>query len=434
MHQVPIIVAGLLFSWLSPAVRAQTADSLTLPDAVRLALTSSIALRQAAAQVSAAEARVSQSESEYYPSVRANAEYMRIGPIPAIDFPGFGSLLLAPADNVDAHLGLRQTIFDFGRRAAGVEAGRAVVQSASDAMKTIRSATSVQAMQTFYTVMLLHRSIEVQQQQVDALNEHLRITQRRVESGSSTEFDALSTTVRVAQSNNMMLDLRKALLDQELNLRRLLGLGWDSPLLLSGSLERLEDEPGLDTLLQRAATDRPDIVNARDAVESAKRQAQLASLDDSPVLRLSAAYGLRNGYEPNLNAIRGNWTAGVQLEVPVFNGFRARAHSEETEAVRLAAEERLRDIRRTAEAEVRKASAALRFAREKIAATLLQVTEAERAVEIAVIRYDSGAGTNLDLLDAETSVSSARLQLLQARYLAVIARIQLDAAAGFYAQ
>ncbi len=411
---------------------AQQPDSLTIETAVRLAVENSIPLRQAEAQRQAALARVSQSRSDYYPRVDMSADYTKIGPIGEFSFPVFGTIPLFPSTAINAHVAASQTILDLGVRSAKVDASQTFVTAVDDNVRGIRSGLILQVKRTFYTTMLLERSVRVQDEQIEALNEHLRITQSRVESGSATDFDALSTSVRVSQSENVKIDLVQALHDQQLALRRILGLSWDASAAVRGTFYQPKQDVSLDTLLREARETRPDLIAATNAVVSAQAQVAVAKGDDDPVLRLHAAYGFTNGYEPNLDVLRGNWAAGVSLEVPIYNGSRTRGKIDEAEANVLVAQERLKEMERNAESEVRQAYDAVQSSRAKIASTDLQVREAESAVANARVRYESGAGTNLDLLDAETNVSKAHLEQLQARYQYMMANVALDAATGAF--
>ncbi len=425
-----IVVAGVLC--IANGLYAQQPDSLTIEQAVRLAVQNSIPLRQAEAQRDAAQAKVSQSRSDYYPVVGLSADYTRLGPIGEFSFPAFGSIPLYPSQSINARVAATQTILDLGVRSAKVEANQTLVTASDDNARAIRSAVILQVKRTFYTTMLLERSVRVQDQQIEALSEHLRITERRVESGSATDFDALSTSVRVSQSENVKIDLVQALHDQQIALRRILGLPWDAPAAVTGTFYQPKEDVSLDSLLRDARGTRPDLIAATDAVTSAQAQVAVARGDNDPVLRLHAAYGITNGFEPNIDVLRGNWAAGVSLEVPIYNGSRTRGKVDEAEANVRAAQEHLNDMARNAESEVRQAYGAVQSSRSKIASTDLQVREAESAVANARIRYESGAGTNLDLLDAETNVAKAHLEQLQARYQYMIANVALDAATGAF--
>jgi len=427
-----IVLAGSLL--YANGLSAQQLDSLTIDAAVRLAIQNSITLRQAEAQRQAAQAKVTQSRSDYYPRVNVMADYTKLGPIGEFSFPVFGTIPLFPSSSVNARVAATETLLDLGVRSAKVDASQTLVAAAEDNARGIRSALILQVKQTFYTTMLLERSVRVQNEQIEALNEHLHITQQRVESGSATEFDALSTSVRVSQSENVRIALERSLHDQQINLRKILGLPWGAPALVSGTFYQPVNDVSLDTLLRLARDRRPDLVSATDAVTSAQAQVAVARGDDDPVLRLHAAYGFTNGYEPNLDVLRGNWAAGVSLEVPIYNGSNTRGKIDEAEANVRAARERLNDMIRNAESEVRQAYEGLQSSRAQIASTDLQVREAESAVANARVRYESGAGTNLDLLDAETNVSKAHLEQLQARYEYMLARVALDAATGAFGQ
>jgi outer membrane protein len=411
---------------------AQSDDSLSLAAAVRLAIDNSFALRQAGAQARAADARITQSESDYLPRVSVSADYTRIGPIPAFGFPGIGTIPLAPENNYAARLSATQTLLDLGLRSAKVESNLRTYRVVEDAERTIRSGLELQVTQDFYTVILLERSVAVQDRQLAALHEHLRITRKRVESGSATDFDVLTTSVRVAQAENVRIDLLHSLNDQKIALRKLLGLRWDAAADVRGTFDESYGEEALDSLLAGAERDRPDLITARHSLDVAGAQESVARRENDPILRLHAAYGFNNGYEPNLNAIRGNWSAGVQLEVPLFDGHRTEGKAEEATAMREAAEERYRDLRRSAESEIRQAVQAVGSARAKVESTSIQVQQAEAAVANARVRYESGAGTNLDLLDAETNVATARLQQLQAHYQLTMAVAGLNASTGMY--
>ena len=409
-------------------------DSLNVQQAIALTLRQNQALLANEALVRAAQARVHQTESADYPMVGISGDLTGIGPIPAFSFPGYGSIALAPASNLDLHVGAAYTIYDFGKRNAREDVAKSSVSGPEDASKSMRSALTQQTIQAFFGVIFLRRSVAVQQEQIDAFVEHLQDTRRKVESGSATEFDSLSTSVRVAQARNQKIDLERALDDQEVSLRRLIGLAWDGPLTLTGTFTSGDADESVETLLLQAKEHRPDLVTARDIVATAKLGSTGAHHGDDPSLLVHASYGLRNGFEPNLDVARGNWSVGASVEVPVFDGFLTRSRIEEADAMVLASERHLADVDRTAEAEVRQAFAAVRSARAKINATDLQVVQAIKAVENARIRYQSGAGTNLDILDAETSASTSRLQQLQALYQLVLAQTSLQAAVGLFAR
>ena len=96
-------------------------DSMTVEQAVQRVLQIHPVLGQALANIRAAEARTLQASSSQFPEISTDAVYAHIGPVPEFSFPAFGSIVLAPADNYDAHVSGKYTVFDFGKTSAAVD-------------------------------------------------------------------------------------------------------------------------------------------------------------------------------------------------------------------------------------------------------------------------------------------------------------------------
>jgi outer membrane protein TolC len=372
----------------------------------------------------------SQSRSGYYPTIDASLSYTRIGPVPELSFPGFGQFKLYPEDNYDEHLSLRQTIYDFGKTDAAVELGRSGVESASDNLALVRTNLSFQTIQSFYAILFLRRSIEVQDQQIRALREHLLATQQKNETGSATDFDVLTTKVRIAAAVNKGIDLMNDLEKQTAAFRRLLDLPPGSVIRIRGDFDAPPVTLTADSLIALAESRRMEIKQSHDAELTAELQARFASLRDRPVLRANLAYGAKNGYIPNLDVQRGNWVLGVQASIPIFDGFLTSNAEREASANRRATEARRRDVERLVVTEVQQAISDAQTASDKIETSKVQVEQAKQALDIATISYESGVITNLEVIDAEAALAQARLSHLQSLYLYVMSRYALERAVG----
>jgi outer membrane protein TolC len=179
-----------------------------------------------------------------------------------------------------------------------------------------------------------------------------------------------------------------------------------------------------------ALAQRPELKLARDGQASAVIQNRLAALGNRPTLAVGVSAGFKNGYVPDLNTITGNWSAGVQVRVPIFDGFFTKSQVAETQAMADAAQEHTRDIERRVSTEVQQAVADVQAGVEKLGATDAQVRQAEAAVSMADVRFQAGVVTNLDVLDAQTSLQEARLMRLRAQYDVVRSRYELERAVG----
>ena len=404
-------------------------DSLTLKEAIRLTLTNQPLLQQALESVNAAQAKIKAQKSLYYPRLEGSLTYNRIGPVPSIDFGGF-NFELADANNYDAHLTASQLVYDFGQRDALLDLVKSYKLSAGDKIDLIKNNLTYQTIRSFYTILFLQRSIDVETEQINTLLKHRDLSQMKVESGSATDFDVLTTQVKVAEARNRKIDIENILKKEEINLRSLTGFSSDQTLNLAGKFKADTSAISLDSLINKALQHRPEMKLATDAEKSAKASKQVAALTDRPVLSVLASYGFKNGYQPDLHEIRQNWVAGVKASVPIFNGHLKAAKIEESEAGLNAASAHKRDLERAINKEIQQAAADFEASKLKLRTSRVQVDQAAQAVARAEVKYRDGVITNLDLIDAETSLAQARILYLQVVYRSMLSYYNLKKAVG----
>jgi outer membrane protein len=423
----PLLLSVLLVVPLAQSY-GQT-DSLTLEQVIQQVMANHPAVLRAQEDVLAAEARVGESRSMQYPTVEGNATYTRIDPAPEITFAGI-DFKLAPNDNWNFHVGARQSVFDFGRKSTQTELSRSRVQSARDATESVRSNLAYAAARAFYSILFLRRAIEVQDEEISALQQHLEVVRHRVAAGTVLGYDTLTTRVRIAAVENQRTDAMNSLNRQSVALRELLGLPADAPVNVKGNLELENTGLNEDSLWAIAQAQRTEIRLSGDAENSAKIQQRLAAVSDRPSLNAFAQYGFMNGYPLNLNVLRGNWAGGAQVQVPIYNANRRRFLRQEADAALRAEQEHRQVLDRQIRGEISLAVADIRAALEKLATSEVQIHQAQEAVNLARLRYENGTITNVDLLDAETALTEAELVREQALLSHVLANTALQQAIG----
>jgi outer membrane protein len=427
-NRLLLIIVLTLFSKLSFGAVINP-DSLTLDHAIKLTIENYPLIRQEQEKIKAVEYKIEQQKSFYYPDIKGEADYSRIGPLPSFDLGG-EKLILAPANNYNIDIILNEEIYDFGRRGASVDLVNSYKQSASDNVDLIKSNLSYQTLTTFYSILFLGKGIAVKDTQIAALNAHLDVTNKRIESGSATDYDALSTQVRISQAKSEKIELLNQLKQQEINLNLLLGFEQDTTLTIAGDFSAPSQISNVDSLIDIAFQKRYELKLAQDELNTMHLQEDLAGLGDAPRLNAALGYGFRNGYEPNLDVMRGNWVAALSLNVPVFNGFLTRYQEGEAKVNSSVSELKISTLKRDIISDVREAASNLNSNLEKLNTTLTQVDFAEQTVLRALSRYNGGVGTNLDVLDAETSLAEARFFYLRDLYKSILSYYQLKKAVG----
>ena len=405
-------------------------DSLTINEAIKNTLNNQPAITQALEQINTIEAKIKEQKSSYYPNVEADLSYTNIGPTISLAFPGMGTFDFNTMNNYDMHLSAEQVLYDFGKRDAAMDVIKSYKLSAEEKVNLIKSSLAYQTIQVFYTILFIEKSIDVKNEQIKTLNEHLDIAKKKVESGSSTDFDVLTTEVRVASAQNELIDLKNALAKSKIYLRGLMGSQDNTKLNLAGSFNI--NIPSIDEqeLINRAFTLRSEIKLAKENVNSAELSSRAAGLGDKPVIALGLNYGLKNGFFPNLDVLRGNWAAAVYANIPIFNGYRTDAQKEEAEAELKTSTQDILVQERKIRVEVQSAVTDLQTSLDKLKTTEVQVKHATEAVSRAEVQYRDGVITNLDLIDAETALAEAKLLYLQVIYKNVVNKFALDKVVG----
>jgi outer membrane protein len=421
----------IIFLFLTVVGRSQQSakDSLSLQDAINLTLQNQPLIEQALEQVNAADAKIKQQDSYYYPKINGYLSYARIGPTPSIDFGG-NNFELAPANNYNAHITAYQLVYDFGQRDAEVDLYKSYKISSLDKLILIKNNLTYQTVQLFYAILFLRKSVDVKDEQINNLNRHLEVTTKKYESGSATDFDILTTKVRIADAENQKIEIVNELNKYEIKLRTVLNLPSDYQLNLTGkfTVDSLNTDSA--TLLNTAFQNRPEMKLARDAEQSSIVSKQVASFTNIPTLSVLADYGLTNGYQPNIDVLRGNWVFGINATIPIFYGNLKDAKVEEAEANIKSSSANIQSVERDVKVDVEQAFQDLKANKLKIGTTEVQVEQAVEAVSRAELQYQYGVITNLDIIDSETSLAQARLLYLQSQYKYIISNYQLKKAIG----
>ena len=405
-------------------------DSLTLGATLQAVLDANPSITNLTELSAASASRLSQTRSGFLPQVTGTATYTRIDPVVKLPFNG-ETLQFAPNNNYDFHLTAQYLLFDFGKNEATVKVAEAQVQTAQDNITVARRDLAFNAAQVYYNILFMRESIKVQDQQIASLQAHRNEMQKRVEGGVSTRFDVTTTDVRITQAQNTKLDLQNQLRNQQVQLARLLHKPAQADVPVKGRLTYDPQPVNIEAEVLKGGNNRPEVKLARDAENTAALQARLIEKGNMPSLGAGVQAGAKNGYIlPDINRIRFNTVGVVQLSVPIYDGNKNKKQRVEAAAISRAAVARTADTQEQIRADVRQAVNNMDFSQARHANAQQQVAQATEALSKARDRYRYGVGQNLDVLDAETQLSQARLALVQAEYNYTLGQYQLRRATG----
>jgi len=176
--------------------------------------------------------------------------------------------------------------------------------------------------------------------------------------------------------------------------------------------------------------ERSELKIAHDNEITAGLQKLNARKNDMPSLNFNFMYGFKNGFIPNIDVLRGNFAAGLNFRYPIYNGSKESYLEQEADANLESARLHNDDIEITIRSEVTKAVSDLNSLGKQLANINIQIEQASKSVSRSEIQYRDGTIRNLDLLDAQTNLSEAKLTELQLIYRNILADYNLQRAIG----
>ncbi len=426
------LVAFSFFGWMK-AMAQTPSDSLTLKQAVSMATHNQPLLREAENYVKAAGAQVKQTESSKLPQVAAALSYNYIGPVPFFSFTtpaGTETVKVAPANNYSGHVDVRYLIFDFNRRNEWISLLKSNKLAQEEKINLLKNRLAYRTVQAFYSVLFLRESLRVKEEQQKDLLSHLAVAKKLVETGSAVSLDTLTTRVRVTAIENQKIGIENLLHQNEIVLKSLLNLPHDTTLAVTGKFRKTVPHLPLDSLIRTAWNHREVIRLAKIGQQAANIQKEIARRSAAPTLSAIGSVGAKNGYPDALNRLRGNWMVGVAAAFPIYEGGLKKAKMETAQWNARAVNEHIEALKKTVSREVQQAASNLLASEKQLKMAGLEILSAQAAVKQARVNYRSGYATNLTLLDAETSLTRARLSYIAGLYKITLNRYRLMEAMG----
>jgi outer membrane protein len=393
-----------------------TVDSLTLSGILNSVLSDYPSLKRAEKELISADAKIDLTKTAYLPDVNFSSTYNRIGPVTSINFGG-KQLQLYPEDMYNAAFTINQNIYDFGKTSKNVVLSEESKQLVRLSVEQIKQQLSMGVMANFYTICYLQEAIQIKDDQLNTLNEHLQFVQKKAASGSATQYEVLTTKVRMSALENQKTDLQTSLQIYLSQLNSFLGKPLGSSHLLKKEIQLEQFLPTVDSLCDKAFANRNEMKIALQKESIAKLRLNAIKVQNNPSLNFNASGGYKNGYLNSAFEDVGklNFSVGVGLKVPIFDANRSKYSKIQTNADLEGIQQETELLRRSISNEIVESRANAEAALKKVKQSELQLQQALQAYNLAEVSYKAGTVTNLDLLDSYTAVSESKLVLFKTK-------------------
>ena len=423
VHPEPLVTPQMINA-VPPDLRERI-QQLTLTDVVDLALRNNPATRFSWSQARAAANLLGSARGEYFPTVDGSADFSRI------KSPATNARAAGIRSEYGPSVSLNYLLLDFGGRAGSVERARQNVFAANFSHNATIQNTVLEAQVAYFTYMATNALVAAEKSAVEQAQTSLNAAQGRNRVGLATIADVLQARTALSQEQLNLLATQGGLQAARGGLAASLGLPANLPFdlePLTGPVEVRVMADSVDSIINAALQNRPDLAAARAQAEAAYSQVRIARSNIFPSLNLSGN-GARTYTSPSTFS-GPSYSVTLGLQIPIFNGFSRQydlaAAQAQAEAVAAAAEQ----VRQNVVTQVFLSYYALQTAQRRAVTADDLLASAQQSVDVAAGRYREGVGDILDLLAAQTALANARAQRVQSRWQWYTSLAQLAHDAG----
>ena len=430
------ILIVLLTLWIVQFSFPQEKMTLTLEESIRLALFQNPYHLAVEERVETARAQVREAAAGFLPSLNAQGLHTLDEKLFELEFPDpiTGQSQRISVDftrDYQFSLSLSLPLYTGGRLTSGFKQAKYSLLSSEEAARQSEHITVFSAKAAFYGCLLAEDFVRVAEEAVEVAEKHFNNVKRLYEVGMASKFDLLRSEVELANLKPQLIKSRNNLKIAELNLKTLLGLDLSQPIEIKGELKFELFEPDLETSIDTALVNRPELSQLSYQKKMAGEMLKLARASRLPTVALSGTY---NYWADRLNFEEDTWqnyyTVNLALTIPLFNGFSTSAKVAQSKAMIKELDLTSKGLVDMVKFEVRQALLRLDEAKESLLSQEKNVEQAEESLRIAEINFAEGMVTTLDVSSVQAALTQARTNYSQALYDYVMSLAQLDKAMG----
>ena len=327
-----------------------------------------------------------------------------------------------------------QLIFDGGATISGIKAGSAAYDSAFFSLRSIIDNIVSQVINQFYQVILNRALIVAQEQNVALLQQQVKDQQNRYEAGTVPRFNVLQAEVALANAMPPLIQAQNAYRISTYQLVRLLGMDYpkghpsEVPFNVVGTLGYSPRKIDTDDSIRVAIARNPSLKAQRQTILQLAANVNVQIAGWFPSINANAGYEFTNSLaSQNLSNTVSGWFFGATGTWNVWDGGATYGRVTQAKAQLMQSKNNYDNGIRQVVLDVQQAISNLQQAQETIDSQTASVVQATEALRLSKERLDAGAGTQLDVLNAQVQLLTAQSNVLQARfdYIAAMSSYEL---------
>lgn len=422
MKKATKIILIITFVLLYRATCSSAEDnSINIHEAIDLTLTNNSTLKSLRQEIKKAYAFKLQADGTLLPNISANASIDRQKESTTKNEERY--------DNKGAKVSLEQIIYSGGKNSAIRRQSKQVKSIAELMIANGENSTVGQLFVRFYNVILQREKIKAEESAVKTSKQHLKEVSKMRELGLANSLEVIRAGQQLA-ANTANLSTAKGLYESaQISLMNYIGITPEKRLEIEGGLNVPEAEGDRQTSIVKAQANRADLKRLEQQLEYQKNQIMAEKSGMMPKVALGASTGYLNPYR---NDDRGDdtWRAELSVTLPIFDRNTTRGNAIRAEAVleqdKIALQQKELDVK----SEVEIAWTEVESSLDRLKASEKALELGNESLRLAEVGFREGVTPQLDLLNAQTSLTSARLDYAQSQYNHLLTIVALKVTEG----
>ena len=424
-------IACLSLALPAAGVRAAETPVYSLSECLELAAKQNPDVLAADKRVAAARAAITTAKGAIYPALTSTGYYQYREQEIAQEG---GQQPLYRSQDYFGDVRVSQNLYSAGAVRKRIDAAKVGTRISALDLQTALDTATLAVRAAFNQTLYSESDIGIRQQAVDLLAAQLKDQTDRLAAGSVGQINVNRAQVTLTNEQPTLFQARTNLKTAYVTLSQLLGITYpagspDTPFHVRGELGTPSMPLTKDECVQRALSNRPEILARKLALDVLNDQLVIEKAATRPQISAFAAYDIYS--EPDILATNQNfsgYTVGIVGNWTIFDGFATRGRVRSVQAQRGAAEAQLVAIRLAVQAEVRNAYDALQQAMATLQPQTKNISLANETLDLTTHNFDAGLNTQLEVLDSRFQLTRARSTELASRLAYNNALASLDRA------
>jgi len=414
----------------------------TLEKAIGSALKNNEQVVVAQKKMEASQAKVSQAFSGYLPSLDLSANLSRSYSSPIISEIRVGGInsdvmfgFSEPSNVKSWQASLSQNVFTFGKLENALLIALDGAQAEKEEYRKTRQDVIYATTADYFNVIKAVKMLSYAQESVDMAQAHVDQVSAMLNVGMAVKSDLLRSQVALLSAKQSLIKARNSAELAKASFNNTIGRQIEEPIDIAdadfSSFDKSENRTYAQ-LLKDAYEFRPDWKQTKYSLSISEKNLNMSKAGWLPQVTARANYGWNNTNYSNIhiNYDQTNWTVAAAASWNIFNGFDTQSKIKEAAAGLDQARAASELARKSVELDVKQSYLNYISSKEIIETAEKALESAEENYQAARLRYENGLATNIEILDAQASLTKSETDLLASQFDLCLARAQIRKSSG----